>query len=337
MRRYVAHQSRNCGSLGNTRRAFVDPDWSTPLLAHHFEKLFALFCCRSPRILRVANSFRVRADHHERQSFLGIGRSEETAHWTTFGNAAQRCAFGTDRIHHRAHVVHALFECRQLIDRDAIGKACAAFVKKNQTRKRGESQQEAREARLAPEVFEVRNPAHHKDEIERRVADHLVRDVHVAAARVHRFRWTMFELVNDFRGRNVNHARGERGRRRLRRRVRRRFAPAFVRERSCFLLHRRLSDVCDETIASLRHCLNVLFAFLTFAERFSQYGNVLRQVVFLDKTVGPHLFHQLFLGQHVAGVFEQYEQGVEHFRRQRHLAVLFEEEPLSRVNPKAVK
>src|SRR5678815_5500924 len=34
----------------HTRRALVDPDWSTPLLPHHFEKLLALFERRSPRI-----------------------------------------------------------------------------------------------------------------------------------------------------------------------------------------------------------------------------------------------------------------------------------------------
>src|SRR6185369_10040361 len=81
--------------VSNTRRAFVNPDWPTPLLPHHFEKLFALFRCRTPRILCVANSFRVSADHYEREGFFRIGGSEEAAHWTTFGNTAQCCAFGT--------------------------------------------------------------------------------------------------------------------------------------------------------------------------------------------------------------------------------------------------
>ena len=48
--------------------------------------------------------------------------------------------------------------------------------------------QEAREGRLVPEVVEVRDPAHDEDEIDRAVADHLVGDVDVAAARVVRLR-----------------------------------------------------------------------------------------------------------------------------------------------------
>ena len=88
------------------------------------------------------------------------------------------------------------------------------------------------------------------------------------------------------------------------------------------------SDVGDETIAALRHRLNVVFAFLTFSERLSQYRNVLREVVLFDKTVRPNLLHQLFLCQHVARVFEQHQQGIENFRRERHLAIPLEEKAL---------
>src|SRR6185369_3367754 len=133
--------------VSHTRRALVDADWSTPLLAHHFEKVFALFERRSPRILGIANPLSVRANHHERQRLLRIRRREQTAHWATFRHADQRRTLRTNRIHHRAHVVHPLLECRQLIDGNAIGKSRASFVKKYQTRKRRESQQEARKAR----------------------------------------------------------------------------------------------------------------------------------------------------------------------------------------------
>src|SRR5215216_2348660 len=63
----------------HTGRTLVDADWSTPLLTHHFEKLFALFGGRSPRILSITNPLSVRANHHERQRFLRICRREETA------------------------------------------------------------------------------------------------------------------------------------------------------------------------------------------------------------------------------------------------------------------
>ena len=63
----------------------------------------------------------------------------------------------------------------------------------------------------------------------------------------------------------------------------------------------------------------------------------MREVVLLDKAVRPHLFHQLFLGQNVGGVFEQHEQGVEHFWRERHLPIVSKEKPLSGVNSETVE
>ena len=99
----------------------------------------------------------------------------------------------------------------------------------------------------------------------------------------------------------------------------------------------RCCDVGNETIAALRHCLNVVLAFLTLSERLAEYRDVLREVVLLDKTVRPHQLHQLFFRQHVTGVFEQSKQRIEDFRRERHFAILFEEKSLSWINPKPVK
>src|SRR6185369_2697451 len=56
-----------------------------------------------------------------------------------------------------------------------------------------------------------------------------------------------------------------------------------------------------------------------------------------DKTVGPNLLHQLFFGEHVAGVFEQDLQCIEHFGRKRHLSILFEEHALAHVHSKSIK
>ena len=44
--------------------------------------------------------------------------------------------------------------------------------------------QKPRKRRLGPELLEVRHPSHDKDDVERAVADDLVGDVDVAAARV---------------------------------------------------------------------------------------------------------------------------------------------------------
>src|SRR5688572_33344704 len=43
-------------------------------------------------------------------------------------------------------------------------------------------------------------------------------------------------------------------------------------------------------------------------------GNVLRQIVLLDKTIRPHLLHQFFLGENVTRVFNQRQQRSEERR-----------------------
>src|SRR6185503_1931587 len=143
----------------------------------------------------------------------------------------------------------------------------------------------------------MRNPTHHEHEVEWRVADYLVSDVHIATARVHRFRWTRQGQRGRSR-RDVDHTR-----------ARKKLVVICAldddpRSRPFANHHRFLvsatrPDVADETISALRHGLNVLFAFLAFAERLAKYRNVLREVVLLDKTVGPNLSHQLFLRQYV--------------------------------------
>ena len=49
-------------------------------------------------------------------------------------------------------------------------RAQVSVVEEDEAREGGEPTQEARERGVSPEIFEVRNPAHHEDQVERAVA-----------------------------------------------------------------------------------------------------------------------------------------------------------------------
>jgi hypothetical protein len=123
---------------------------------------------------------------HQRPSTLGIGCGEQQAHRSALGYAEQRCALRTGRVHHRAHVVHALFESRN--SREPIRQAGAALVEQDQAREAGEAGKEFRVCRVLPGNVEVRDKARHINYVERPVADDLVGDVDVAAFGVTGFR-----------------------------------------------------------------------------------------------------------------------------------------------------
>src|SRR5688572_23244185 len=114
--------------------------------------MLALFGGWGPRVFSIADTLRIGSDHDQGQCFLRVSRGKQTTHWSAFGNSAECSALRAHRIHHCPDVVHALLECRQLVNRHPIGKSCSTFVKKNQTCKRGEAQEETRESRFAPEV-----------------------------------------------------------------------------------------------------------------------------------------------------------------------------------------
>jgi hypothetical protein len=100
---------------------------------------------------------------------------------------AEQCgAFGPRRVHHCPDVVHPLLERRQTVERDGVGHARAALVEQDQPGERCESIEEPREARLLPDVLDVRDPTMDEYEVLRSIADNLISDVQLAAARVSR-------------------------------------------------------------------------------------------------------------------------------------------------------
>ena len=313
--------------VGHGGRALFESDGAAPVAPYLLEEVLALFGRRRPGVVGVADALGVGAHHDERERLLGIGRREEAAHRAALGDAAERGALGADGVHDGAHVVHPLFERRQTVDGHAVGETRAALVEEDEAREGGEAAQEAREARLAPEVLEVRDPAHDEDEVERPVADDLIGDVDLAAARVHRL------------GRPPSVLGVERGRRLAPEVKQRQFEPGGRRGAGHLDIHARrgavggFADLGDEAIAAPGDGLDVLLPAALLAQSLPQRGDVLRQVVLLDEAVGPDLPHQLLLAEHVAAVLHQREQGVESLRRQRHGTPLAEQDALIGVQP----
>src|SRR3977135_3054886 len=65
-----------------------------------------------------------------------------------------------------------------------VRRPAAPLVKENEPRERGKPVQEIGHGRQFPDEREVRDPAQDEDYVDGAVADHLVRDVDVAATRV---------------------------------------------------------------------------------------------------------------------------------------------------------
>jgi hypothetical protein len=86
------------------------------------------------------------------------------------------------RVHHGAYVVHSVFEWRRRGNR--VGKPRAPLVEQDQPRERGKPVEEAGDPRVSPLQVQVRDEARHEDEVERPIADDLVRDVDLTALRV---------------------------------------------------------------------------------------------------------------------------------------------------------
>src|SRR6266540_2645648 len=71
----------------------------------------------------------------------------------------------------------------------AIGQTGAALVEQDQPRERRQPLEEPRKRGLLPCELDVRNPAVHEHQVERPVADDLIRNIDVAASRVVRPAW----------------------------------------------------------------------------------------------------------------------------------------------------
>ena len=78
----------------------------------------------------------------------------------------------------------------------------------------------------------------------------------------------------------------------------------------------------DEAIAAPAHRRNILVVVFLLAQRPAQGRDVYLEVAFLDHGGGPHLAHQLLLGDDVARAFDQDAENIERAISQAQWALL---------------
>ncbi len=129
------------------------------------------------RVVRRVVPARAGAEQDQRDRALRVRRGEQHGHRAALRHAEHHRALGADGIHHGARVVHPDLERWESILGHPIGQSDAPFVEHHHTGERREVREEPREPRLRPHLLDVRDPAHHEQDVDWAVAEHLVRDV----------------------------------------------------------------------------------------------------------------------------------------------------------------
>src|SRR3989441_7444109 len=93
--------------------------------------------------------------------------------------------FGPDFVEDDAHVLDVLFEARDLVWSNWIGKTGTALIKEDQPAIRGEAPEHPRDGRLLPDLLDVRQRAGaHAQQIRRTGPKRLVGEVNFAVSYV---------------------------------------------------------------------------------------------------------------------------------------------------------
>ena len=127
---------------------------------------------------------RVRRTEDERRRSLRERGGEQRAHRAALRAPEERRALGRGSVEHGADVVHHLLEGAER--QDPVREARASPVEQDQARERGKAVEHVRVGRPPPVLLEVREVARGPEEVDRAVADHLVRDPEVSATGVSR-------------------------------------------------------------------------------------------------------------------------------------------------------
>jgi hypothetical protein len=81
----------------------------------------------------------------------------------------------------------------------------------------------------------------------------------------------------------------------------------------------RLVRVCHKAISATWHRLDKLHASRTLTQCFPQKRDVLRQISFFDKGVGPNSLHQIVFCHYLPAVLDKRHENVENLGSKRNL------------------
>ena len=145
----------------------------------------------------------------------------------------------------------------------------------------GKTPQEPGKAGLGPEAFEMGDPPHDEHEVDRTIAEHLVGDVDVAAARIPRDRDVRYRRLH--RGRCARGARGSRQ----------------------FRFQRADRHGGDEAIPAPVRRLDVLRLARIVVQRLPDFPDADLERGVADEDVGPQRVEELLLGDEATGVLRE--------------------------------
>ncbi len=133
---------------------------------------------RGPAVRPIGrpHGLRRRRVEDERAGALRVRRGEQQHHRRRACPAEDGCGLRAGRIHDRTDVVHLQLDDRRL--GTAVGEPDPAHVEQDQPRERRQPVEVPRPCRPLPHDLEVGPDPRAVHEVDRSVADHLVRDVH---------------------------------------------------------------------------------------------------------------------------------------------------------------
>lgn len=157
----------------------------SPPFSYLSQPLAPLRLRRRPRVVVSAQPARLRIEEYEARGSLGIGRSEQNCQSAALVRAPEDGPFRGCVVHDRAKVIHACLEGRK---RDgSVREPRSALVEHDHAREVREAQHVSEKKRLVPRREQVSREPADEDEVDRALADQLVGDRHIAAARVTHF------------------------------------------------------------------------------------------------------------------------------------------------------
>ena len=142
----------------------------------------ALLARRRPVVVDVPGRARDGRVQDEGGDAIGVLRRQPQRDRAAERIAPQRGARAADRVEDGDRVAHLVLEARRRPD--PLGQAGPAAIEQDEARERGVALEEAAQARQLPHVLDLGDPTRQEQQVERALADHLVGDAHVAAARV---------------------------------------------------------------------------------------------------------------------------------------------------------
>src|SRR5437016_5450939 len=158
-----------------------------PGSAHARQEGLQLRRFQAPGVVGAGQAACPGAVEDQRAGPLGVRPGKEQAEGSAFRHSEDRGRARVGGIHYGADVVHPLFHAWNC--RYRIGEACASLVEEDEARERGEAGKKPRVAWLFPRDLHVRDEAGHHHQVDRTVADDLMRDADLPALGIPRL-WT---------------------------------------------------------------------------------------------------------------------------------------------------